>query len=117
MASPVPNAMEFPLDIRAWLNYNAMFYKTFICFYVSEAKPLFFSLCSQIFDDNEFIQTFKMFVTQMNNYLFVVSFELMFWKTLRCSLDTVENAKSKQTVDSHLIFTIKSSLFSPALQE
>ena len=30
-----------------------MFYKTFICFYASEAKPLRFSLCSQIFDDAE----------------------------------------------------------------
>ena len=38
---------------RAWLNDNAMFYKTFICFYVSEAKPLCFSLCSQMFDDVE----------------------------------------------------------------
>ena len=39
--------------VRAWLNYNAMFYKTFICFFVSEAKPLCFSLCSQMFDDVE----------------------------------------------------------------
>ena len=39
--------------VRAWLNCNAMFYKTFICFYVSEAKPLCFSLCSQMFDDVE----------------------------------------------------------------
>ena len=37
--------------LRACLNYNAMFYETFICFYVSEAKPLCFSLCSQMFDD------------------------------------------------------------------
>ena len=29
---------------------------------------------------------FKMFVTQMSNYLFVISFQLMFYKTLRCSL-------------------------------
>ena len=30
---------------------------------------------------------FKMFVTQlqMSNYLFVISFQLMFYKTLRCS--------------------------------
>ena len=26
--------------------------------------------------------TFKMFVTQMSNYLFVISFQLMFYKTL-----------------------------------
>ena len=37
--------------LRAWLNGIAMFYETFICFHVSEAKPLCFSLCSQIFDD------------------------------------------------------------------
>ena len=35
------------------LNGNAMFYKTFTYFYVSEAKPLCFSLCSQMFDDVE----------------------------------------------------------------
>ena len=30
--------------------------------------------------------TFKMFVTQMSNYLFVISFQLMFYKTLRYRL-------------------------------
>ena len=30
--------------------------------------------------------TFKMFVTQMNNYLFVISFQLMFYETLRYRL-------------------------------
>ena len=30
--------------------------------------------------------TFKMFVTQMSNYVFVISFQLMFYKTLPCSL-------------------------------
>ena len=30
-----------------------MFYETFICFYVSEAKLFCFSLCSQMFDDVE----------------------------------------------------------------
>ena len=67
---------------QAWLNGNAMFYETFICFRVSEAKPLCFSLCSQMFDDVEYT-IFKMFVTQMSNYLFVISFQLMFYKTLR----------------------------------
>ena len=28
----------------------------------------------------------KMFVTRMSNYLFVISFQLMFYKKLRCSL-------------------------------
>ena len=39
--------------LRAWLNGNTMFYETFVCFYVSEAKPLCFSLCSQMFDGVE----------------------------------------------------------------
>ena len=30
--------------------------------------------------------TFKMFVTQMRNYLFVISFQLMFYKTFRYRL-------------------------------
>ena len=38
---------------RLWLNDNAMFHEAFICFYVSEAKTLCFSLCSQMFDDVE----------------------------------------------------------------
>ena len=65
-----------------------MFYETFICFYVSEAKPLCFSLCSQclmMLNDVEYT-TLKMFVTQMSNYLFVISFQLMFYKTLRYRL-------------------------------
>ena len=65
-----------------------MFYETFICFYVSEAKPLCFSLCSQMFDDVDDVEytTFKMFVPQMSNCLFVISFQLMFYKTLRYRL-------------------------------
>ena len=39
--------------LRAWLNGNTMFYETFVCFYVSEAKLLCFSLCSQMFDGVE----------------------------------------------------------------
>ena len=65
-----------------------MFYETFICFYVSEAKPLCFSLCSQIFEiliDAEYT-TLKLFVTQISNYLFVISFQLMFYKPLRYGL-------------------------------
>ena len=30
--------------------------------------------------------TFKMFVTKMSNYHFFISFQLMFYKTLRCHL-------------------------------
>ena len=65
-----------------------MFYETLICFYVSEAKSLCFGLCSQclmMLNDVEYT-TFKMFVTQMSNYLFVISFQLMFYETLRYSL-------------------------------
>ena len=65
-----------------------MFYKTFICFYVSEAKPLclvFVHKCLMVLNDAEYT-TFKMFVTQMSNYLFVIPFQLMFHKTLRYRL-------------------------------
>ena len=43
------------IDFILWtgLNHNAMFYKTLICFYVSEVKPLCFSLSSQMFDHVE----------------------------------------------------------------
>ena len=70
--------------VRAWLKGNGMFYEAFTCFYVSEAKPLCFNLCSQMFDmlnDVEYT-TFKMFVTQLSSYLFVISFRLIFYKTL-----------------------------------
>ena len=65
-----------------------MFYETFLCFYVNEAKLLCFNLCSQMFDGVDDVEytTFKMFVTHMSNYLFVIPFQLMFYKTLRCSL-------------------------------
>ena len=39
--------------VRAWLKSNTMLYETFFSFYVSEAKPLCFSLCSQMFDGVE----------------------------------------------------------------
>ena len=82
------NRQYFTIEIfafRAWLNYNTMFYKTFMCFYVSEAKLLCFSLCSQMFDDVEY-GTFKMIVMQMSNNLFVISFQLMFYRTLHYCL-------------------------------
>ena len=37
--------------------------------------------CLMVLNDAEYT-TFKMFVTQMSNYLFVISFQLMFYKTL-----------------------------------
>ena len=45
--------MHVKSRVWAWLNSNAMFYETFTCFYVSEAKHLCFSLCLQMFDDVE----------------------------------------------------------------
>ena len=74
------------LRLRAWLNGNAMFYETFICFYVSEAKPLCFSLCSQMFDDVERCWIYNIQNVCHANYLFVISFQLMFYKTLRYCL-------------------------------
>ena len=65
-----------------------MFYEKFICFYVSEAKPLvsvFVHKYLMMLNDVEHT-TFKMFVTQMSNYLFVISFQLMFYKTLHYRL-------------------------------
>ena len=38
-----------------------------------------------VFNDVEYT-IFKMFVRQMSNYLFVISFQLMIYKTLRCNL-------------------------------
>ena len=64
-----------------------MLYGAFVCFYVSEAKPLCFSLqCLMVLNDAE-CTSFKMFVTQMSNYLSVISFQSMFYNTLHCSLE------------------------------
>ena len=41
--------------------------------------------CLMMLNDAEYT-TFKMFVTQMSNYLFVISFQIMFYKTLRYRL-------------------------------
>ena len=46
---------------------------------------VFVHKCLMVLNDVEYT-TFKMFVTQMTNYLFVISFQFMFYKTLRCSL-------------------------------
>ena len=68
------------LILRDWLNGNTMFYETFVCFYVSEQNPfvsVFVHKYLRVLNDVE-CTTFKMFVTQMSNYLFVISFQLMF---------------------------------------
>ena len=46
---------------------------------------VFVNKCLIVLNDVEYT-TFKMFVTQMSNYLFVISFQLMFYKTLRYRL-------------------------------
>ena len=59
----------------------------FVC--MSVKQNLFVSVfvhkCFMMLNDVEYT-TFKMFVTQMNNYLFVISFQLMFYETLRYRL-------------------------------
>ena len=42
---------------------------------------VFVHKCLMMLNDVEYT-TFKMFITQMSNYLFVISFQLMFYKTL-----------------------------------
>ena len=64
--------------LRAWLNGNAVFYETFVS--MSVKQNLFVSVivhkCLMLIDVE--YTTFKTFVTQMSNYLFVISFQLMF---------------------------------------
>ena len=47
--------------------------------------PVFVHIYLMMLNDVEYT-TFKMLVMQMNNYLFVISFQLMFYKTLRYRL-------------------------------
>ena len=46
---------------------------------------VFVHKCLMMLNDVEYT-TFKMFVKQISNYLFVMSFQLMFYKTLRYRL-------------------------------
>ena len=56
---------------------------------ISVKQNLFVSVfvhkCLMMLNDVEYT-TFKNFVTQMSNYLFVISFQLTFYKTLRYRL-------------------------------
>ena len=56
---------------------------------MSVEQTLFVSVfvreCLMMLNNVEY-KTFKMSVTQISNYLFVISFQLMFHKTLRCHL-------------------------------
>ena len=64
-----------------------MFYETFVS--MSVKQSLFVSVlvhkCLMMLKDAE-CTTFKMFLTQMSNYLHVISFQLMFYKTMRYRL-------------------------------
>ena len=46
---------------------------------------VFVHKCLMVLNDVEYA-TFKMFVTQISNYLFIISVQLMSYKTFRCSL-------------------------------
>ena len=56
---------------------------------MSVEQTLFVSVfvheCLMMLNNVEY-RTFKMSVMQISNYLFVISFQLMFHKTLRCHL-------------------------------
>ena len=56
---------------------------------MSMKQSLFVSVfvheCLMMLNDVEYV-TFKIIATQMSNYLFVISFQLMFYKTLRYRL-------------------------------
>ena len=59
----------------------------FVCMSVKQnlSISVFVHKCLMVLNDVDYT-SFKMFVTQMSKYLFVISFQLMFYKTLRCSL-------------------------------
>ena len=52
------------------------------------SNSVFVHKCVMMLNDVEYT-TFKMFVTQMTNYLFVISFQLMLYETLRYHLMSV----------------------------
>ena len=64
-----------------------MLYETFVSMSVKQnlSVLVFVHKCLIVLNDVEYT-TYKMFVTQMSNYHFVISFQPMFYETLRCSL-------------------------------
>ena len=56
---------------------------------------VFVHKCLMMLNDVEYT-TFKMFVTQMSNYLFVISFQLMFCETLRYRLARAINGEHQK---------------------
>ena len=71
-----PGFREHSCLIRAWLSYNAIFYKTFVSISVKQNffVSVFVHKCLMMLNNVEYT-TLKMFVTQMRNYLFVISFQ------------------------------------------
>ena len=75
---------------------------------------VFVHKCLMMLNDVEYT-TFKMFVTQISNYLFVISFQLMFYKTLRyrlarvfTSVLSVKNCKGETGKDIVLSLIVRS---------
>ena len=64
-----------------------MLSKTFVSMSLKENLfvSVFVHKCLMMLNDVEYT-TFKMFVMQMSNYLFVISIQLMFYEALRDSL-------------------------------
>ena len=56
--------------------------------------PVFLHKCLMMLNDVEYT-TFKMFVTKVSNYLFVISFQLMFYKTLHYRLARAQSVVFK----------------------
>ena len=78
--------------VRAWLNFNAMLYETFVS--MSMQQNLFVSIfvhkSMMMLRDAEYT-TFKMFVMQMSNYLFVISFHLRWSETKKLKISISDN--------------------------
>ena len=85
-----------------------MFYKTFVSMPVKQNLFVsgFVHKCLMMLNDVEY--TFKMFVTQMSNYLFVISFQLMFYKTLRYRLTTASDIAEATLLSLDLMIVMRS---------
>ena len=77
---------------------------------------VFVHKCLMVLNDIEYA-TFKMFVTQISNCLFVISFQLMFYKTLRFSLATpyVSHGQWKTRTNDMFIMDVREGNFSKKL--
>ena len=74
----------FFMFIRLWFNDTQCVMKhSFVSISVTQnlLVSVFIHKCLRMLNDVEYT-TFKIFVTQTSNYLFVISLQLMFYKTL-----------------------------------